>query len=390
MTKEKLTLLDVLRGFIQEEKLNIGSEPDWQELVRLSRINSVSGILGYMAMQSPDGIDANLAAALKRECLQSLAVYARRTKKAEELFSFLGTAGIDHVLIKGYVVRELYPVPELRSYNDIDILIKPEDRKKCHEIMLSQGFSVKEDWEPVYSYYKHGELYEIHTEVLEPGMPNIADLKSFFSNIWQHTEKLGEYTFKLKDELHFIYLLTHIAKHVHGSGAGIRMYLDLAAFVKRLGNAVDWQYVESSLGALGLRKLANMALTVCGKYFGVQSPIELSEIDDEALESFMDYTMDGGTFGHVGRDGGLIALKQAGDKSRTETVLRSIFPSADTIERRYTYLRGRHWLLPAAWVHRVIKNRGLMGRRIDNVKSIIRTDGEEAEKLRKICEDVGL
>lgn len=50
-------------------------------------------------------------------------------------------------------------------------------------------------------------------------------------------------------EFHFLYMLTHIAKHIHGSGAGLRMYLDLAAFIRHHGTGLDWPWIEAQLRA---------------------------------------------------------------------------------------------------------------------------------------------
>ena len=82
--------------------------------------------------------------------------------------------------VKGYYLRKLYPVPELRTFGDIDMLIHREDRQKVHELMLSLGYSVKQNWEPTYSYIKGAEYYEIHTNLMDGNLDNRADLKAYF------------------------------------------------------------------------------------------------------------------------------------------------------------------------------------------------------------------
>ena len=144
------------------------------------------------------------------------------------------------------------------------------------------------------------------------------------------------------------------------------------------------------LDKLGLRDFANAALTVAEKYFAVKSPIELRDIEPTVFEDFMDFTMDGGTFGFVGRDSGLITLKTSKEGSRAATVLRRLFPKAETIESRYTYLQGRHWLLPAAWVHRFFKTSSSWSEHAEEAKSILNTDENEVRKLKKIFEETGL
>lgn len=390
MTKEKLFLLDVLKSFVHEEKLNFDVELDWSELMRLSSIHTVTGILGYMAMQNQCEKTAQMLSPLKKQCFANIAVFTRRTENAKQLVAKLNEAGIDHMLFKGYVVRDYYPVPELRTFGDIDILIEPADREKCHALMLENGFEVKTDWEPVYSYCKGAELYEMHTEVMEVDVSDKADYKGYFRNAWENVRNVGGHSFEPTPEFHFIYLLTHIAKHIRGEGAGIRMYVDLAVFIEHFGDSVDWNYVNHELEALKLSDFANTALSIVEKRLGTKSPIALHPIDADVLESIIDYTLDGGVFGHVGRDSALITLKKSEESSRAATVLRRAFPAAEDIERRYTYLQGNHWLLPVAWIHRFFKTRDTWSKHAEEAKKIMSTDKKEVEKLRRIYKKIGL
>lgn len=390
MTKEKLFLLDALQGFIHGEKLNLDTELDWDLLQALAQSHSVSGILGCMTMQSPEACPEQLRSKLKKLCLETVGVFTRRTEKADAVIEKLSEAGIDHMLFKGYVVRNYYPVPELRTYGDIDILIKPQDRKRCHALMQQLGYAVKNDWEPVYSYYNNFELYEIHTQMLETDVPGKDECSEYFKSAWDNAQCTHGHTYEPKPEFHFIYLLTHIAKHLSGSGAGVRMYMDLAVFIERFKDGTDWEYIDRTLKRLGLREFADAALTVVEKCFKVESPIKLNRLPDETLEQFLDYTMDGGSFGHVGRDSALITLKNSERSGRAATLMRRVFPPAETLERRYTYLQGRKWLLPVAWVDRVFKNRSIWSQRAEEAKRIFQTDDREVEKLKSIYKQIGL
>ena len=389
MTEEKLFLLDVLKAFVHNEKLNFDVELDWAKLMELSAIHSVTGILDYMVVQNPCERTAPMLAALKKQCFANIAVFAQRTDCARQLLAKLSEAGIDHMLMKGYVVRNYYPVPELRTFGDVDILIKPDDRGKCHKLMLEQGFSVKTDWEPVYSYYNNNELYEMHTELMEIDVSDKADYKGYFCKAWEHAVKTDEHEFEPTPEFHFIYLLTHIAKHINGAGAGIRMYLDLALFIKHFGNSIDWDSIKNELETIKLSDFANVAFNVVEKCFGIASPIQLREIKTDTFEDFMNYTMDGGVFGHVGRDNALITLKNSTGTSRTATVVHRLFPKAEDIERRYTYLQGKHWLLPVAWVHRLVKTSASWSAHAEEAKGIMQVDTEEVLKLKKVYKEIG-
>lgn len=347
-----------------------------------------------MLMKYPIESACDVAGYMRHQCLGTINYYVRRAQKMEKLIGQMNEAGIDHLLFKGYVLKDYYPVPELRSYGDIDFLIKEEDREKSNRLMLDEGFKIKTDWEPVYSYYKDEEFYEIHTDVMEVDVSDKADYKGYFKQIWNHAYHVEGHTWELKPEFHFLYLLTHIAKHISGSGAGIRMYMDIAIFIKHFGDSIDWGYIRKELEKLQFVDFENTVLTVVEVYLGVKSPIPLKKIPDQILEDFMDFTMEGGVFGHINRDAGMVALKQAERNeesvSRVSTLVRRMFPSASTLESRYTYLQKKPWLLPVAWMHRFVITRDKLGAHTKEAKSIMSVDEERVLKLKRIYKEIGL
>ena len=393
MNYESAYLVKVLKCFVTGEN----PEPfrgDWSKLFQLANIHSVIGILGYTVMSHPDEFDKQVLALMRSQCLQTIALQTMRAGGMVRLIEKMNEEGIDHLLFKGYVLKDYYAVPELRTYGDIDFLIHPEDREKCDALMLREGFQRKTDWEPVYSYYKQAEFYEIHTDVMEVDVSDKADYKGYFQHIWEHAHLVSEHTYELSPEYHFLYILTHIAKHISGAGAGIRMYMDIAVFIQHFGVQLDWDYVQKELETLGFTDFSNMVLTVVRDYFGVDSPFSLKEIASQVKEDFMGYTMAGGVFGHFGREAGLVSLKQQDrneeEVSRSKTIIRRLFAPASELEKRYTYLQGRHWLYPVAWIHRLIKTRGSLDAHMKEAQSIINTDTEEVLKLKRIYKEIGL
>lgn len=367
---------------------------DWGKLSSLAKIHSVHNILGYMLMTNPSEQSAAVYPSLRKQYLNSLALMIQRVEAMKLLIAKLEEAGIDHLLMKGYVVREYYPVPEMRSFGDIDFLIRLEDREKVHKLMLEEGFTVKDDWEPVYSYVKGMEYYEIHSQLMEVDVSDQADYKNYFKSAWEHAYQVKGHTWELCPEFHLIYLLTHIAKHISGSGAGIRMYMDIAVFFEHFEDKLDWAYVEKELNHLKLDKFANVVFTVVEQYFEVKSPYPLKPVSPEIMEDFMDYTMQGGVYGKVNRDQGAVSLKKENRNeesvSKTGTLLHELFPSASKIESRYTYLQGRNWLLPIAWIHRIVRTKTKWAEHAKRANSILKADKQEVIKLKRIYKEIGL
>ena len=394
MEREGKYLLHLLKAYLHREAPEQLPEVDWERLTGLAYIHNLFGILGYMAMSYPICPDPERKAELRKLCLNTIGACTNRAQQAKELSRELARAGIEHIVMKGYVLREFFPVPELRTFSDIDLVIRPEDRELSHAFLLRRGYQVKNDWEPVYSYSRGSEYYEFHTQIMEVDVSDKADYRGYFREAWSHTVETEPGCCQFTPEFHFLYLLTHIAKHVTGSGAGLRMYLDVAAFVQHYGDSLDWAWVSRELKKLSLDAFANTVLTLVQDCFGVASPIALTPVDPAVQQTFLEMTVNGGVFGRNTMDSGTNSLKNqsrgGGEVSRAGTLAKRLFPSAESIQTRYTYLQEKPWLLPVAWAHRLVKTRESWLSHTREAKNILSADKEEVRQLNRLYRDIGL
>lgn len=390
--------LAALRAFVQGTAPEALSAQQWQQLLELSYINNTQGIVAHVYMSHPELVEPQLRPTLRQLCFSEVNLYAARADQMTALAAKLSESGIDCLLFKGFVVRNYYPVPELRTFGDIDLVIRPEDREKCDRLMKELGYTVKVGWEPVYSYVKDGEYYEIHTQILEVDVSDKADYKAYFSHIWEHARPSSvlklPHIFEFTPEFHFLYLLTHIAKHISGSGAGVRMYLDLAFFLRHFGAALSWDWVAEQLRDLQLIDFANVALTAAQQWFGVPSPLPLQPVKEEIMADFLEFTLLGGVYGYAGRDKSIVFLKKQDRNnekvSKFKTLMFHAFPPVRSLKDRYRYLQKHPWLLPWAWIQRLFDSRKEWGRFADNTKNILTADEEEVVKLKRIYQQIGL
>lgn len=394
MTREYEALLRLAGAFVRREAPGDMSGADWAKLTQLAHIHDLRGLLGYMAMSYPVCPDARLRASLREVCLGTIQVFGARASRAGALQAALARQGIDHVAMKGIVLRELFPVPELRTFGDVDLVIRPEDRATCHRLMLDLGYRTEADWEPVFSYRREGEYYEIHTEIMEVDVSDRADYRAYFHAMWDHAVREADHSFRFRPEFEFIYMLTHIAKHITGSGAGLRMYLDVAVFIEHYRQTLDWDYVKAELEKLALADFAGVVLTFVSRYLGVESPVELPVPEEPVLELFLEFTMAGGVFGKSAEDLDARHLatesRRGEENSRTGTLLRRIFPPATSIQGRYTYLQDKPWLLPAAWVHRLVITRDRWDVHSREARDILSADMDKVKGLNRLLRAIGL
>lgn len=398
MNKIEATYLSALRTFVHNTAPDTVSAEDWDALLHLAEIHSTGGILCYVYTLHPEQVPAELRAGLRRRYLQKFGMYAQKAELLRQLTGAYSENGIDCILLKGAVVRDYYPVPELRTFSDADLVIRAGDREKSDRVMQALGYLPEVTWEPTYTYRRDWEYYEIHANVLEMKLPDEVNYSGCFRRIWDHTVPSQAvplpHILELDPVIHFLYLLTHIAKHVQGSGAGIRMYLDLAFFLRRFGSSLDWSRLLPELEQLSLTKFANTVLTAVEQWFGVESRLPLEPVDHTVMADFLQFTLAGGIYGYIGRDKSLIALKQQdpgrSGVSRWKTLLHRMFPPLGSLENRYPYLLRHPWLLPVAWIHRLITNTAKLGSFANHTKKILTADEEAVLELRRICKDIGL
>lgn len=393
MDREAEYLLLLLRDFVRHEQPPAPVDVNWDKLLELSDIHSVTGIVSYMATAHKLCADPQMKARMRTTCMSTMSRFGHRGYLTDRFCQKLAENGIDHIRMKGIVLRSYYPVPELRSFGDVDLVIRQEDRTKCHELMLSLGFRAETDWEPIYSYRSEQEFYELHTQLLETDISEKKDLRSYFRDLWQNTVCTGAHRFEFTPEYHFLYMLVHIAKHIHGAGAGIRMYVDVAAFIDHFGQSIDWEWIAGELEQLKLMDFASTVMTAVEHWFGSCPPALFRRVSEDILNDFTEYTMEAGLFGQFSREQAVISLKNKEREtkaSRFQLLLRRAFPPARIIARRYVYLQKYPWLLPVAWIHRFIITRGDLTAHAHEAEMIFSAEPEQIRRLRQITSRIGL
>ncbi len=393
MQKVDIDFLYLLKCFIHNEAPFFDHKPAWDQIKKYAVANAVDGIVGYMVIQHRLWNSSEDREFWINKLTNTYGMGYRRFAQAERLFGVLEQNSIPYLTVKGSVVKDYYPVGELRTFSDIDILIKTEDRQRLHELMLTLGYKATVDGEPIYSYRRDTEFYEIHTEMMYENIKDTFDYRDYFSSMWQKAVYTGGVAYELKPEDHLIYLIAHIAKHIGYAGAGIRMYLDLAAFMIHFSNHFDWDYVFSEMNKIKLLKFTDVVFTAVEEQFGIGPNYAFEHADKELVDKLIMTSIRGGTYGFKNQSSGAVTLKKTGsgeNVSKINALRVKLFPSADVLEPRYQYLTDRHWLLPVAWVERWFQTRSQFKKNAAKAKDILLSDKNEIIEMRKFKEDLGL
>ena len=347
---------------------------DLVELYKLSKKQDMAHIIAY-GLKENSLIDLNSDLWKKYYNKQYLMAQFRvmnLDNECKKVCDVLEDAGIDHIPLKGAVIRPLYPEPWMRTSCDIDILVHEEDIRKAEAVLVEKlDCDVKSDG---YLYghddqikTTNGFVIELHfilSESKDAALPCLND-------VWDYTilnnDKSHQY--KMNNEMLYIYHIYHASKHFRYGGCGVKTILDTRIINHKLG------LTTSNCGDLiaesGLLKFAQAMEAISEKWF--------SGVENDDYIELEDYIFSGGVYGGENH----VSAKQtkADSKSFKYTFQRA-FPSYDFMCERYCQLRGKPLLLPYYWFKRIATAFGKKdGKR---TKAEIKTAWLEKEKSKQI------
>lgn len=391
MANEQTQLLSILYGFVQGVAPQLDAPLNAAAVLQSASQQNLLPVLAHENKQWGLFDDPGMSGRLETILYTTVAHNLNRCVSFEALSRVFSENGIAHMPVKGYYLRELYPTPEVRTFSDIDILIRPEDRTRTHELMLSRGFSVEHDWEPTYSYRRGAEHYELHTNLMDGNLDGRTDLQAYFSRAWDYAQPDEELRFRPAAEFHLVYMVCHLAKHLYGGGAGLRMYLDVALFVRQLDQTLDWNSITAEFADLQLSGFFCTVMNACRSWFGIRTSCPLPQADSAALEQLLEYTLDSDLFGHL-RDHSVVRLRNTAKEkpSKLSVLRRMLFPPADVIASRYTFLQRRAWLLPVAWVVRFFSNLSRLPQQLRELRRVKAADPADVSSYDSFMKTLGL
>ena len=349
MKTETAYLLRLLRAFIHGEAApSLPNDVDGDVLSRLAQAGSVSGIVGQMVQPFADRFSDKAITFLNRQFYGTVGMYANKGLACDALFAALRAAEIPFAVVKGAVVRLLYPMPELRTFGDVDIYVPLAFREAVRDIVKDDTLLL-EDAKQI--YVKRPPLHvEFHFDLTSDAVKYLPKLQTYLCEMEQHFAVVKDV--ETVDPLyHFVYLLSHQMRHFEDDSPGIRSFLDLAVFLKS-DIAPSAEVLQPLLKDLGLYAYAQVALTLTALWFGVESPLPLADIPTEDLDFLAEYIVDAGQFARE-QNPRAAAVQQKG--GRIKALFGALFPSPEEMRKNATYaVLARKWL-PLAYAYRLYR-----------------------------------
>ena len=364
-----MTLTTTERQFLHIAKAAVsgGDIPaenvDWSAIFTLANQQKLLPILFEAVRKMPAaGENAVLFAVTKQQVIGQVLNQTVRSAEFSDLYHKLRSAGLHPIVVKGQLCSRLYPLKDHRISADDDLYISDAEFMACHKQLLANGLTTDTPADELatadeVSYTKNGSpLYiELHRHLFDSAEDAHDELNHFFADL--NPVEIDGFLAMPPHE-HLLYLLLHAYKHFVRSGIGLRQFCDIGLWARAYHAEIDWQRLHEQCESVHAATFAAAAFRIAGDYLGIEFDLPAPWSDAVDAEPLLHDSLCGGVYGSndLTRLHSSTVTLNAVKASRTgekSSVLRTVFPKREYLERRYPYLKKRPYLLPVAWVQRL-------------------------------------
>lgn len=369
--------LDILKSAITQtscEEIKGLDTQAWEKIYEISQKQQLSPLI-YQQIFSNESFlqsDKEFQMYWKMDTINQAGNQARKSILFLMLFEKMRQYGLTPLVVKGIVCRNLYPNPDLRISNDEDLFLPRDQFEKMDEFLRNEGF-IREELvegkiyqEVPYQNPSNGLYFEMHMDLFSQESGAYGYLNELFEDAFdtcKEVEIQGSKVLTLNAREHFLYLVCHSLKHFLHSGFGIRQACDMIYFAKYYHDQFDWDELRRVMRQYHMETFAMNVLDIGVCYLGMTwEEMGLSKPSDIEIDCtpLLDDMLDGGIFGQSDMNrmhSANITLNAVEHESNSAAsgITASLFPEKEYIKTNYSYARKYPFLLPAAYIHRILK-----------------------------------
>lgn len=381
MDKFKKSFIEIIKSGLTGQMVKLDSDFDWTRAIEIGKRHNVIPLMYYGVVNSQLSISLQLEKYLESVTIKNVCVSNYQLYEIAGLCNEFNNNRINYMLLKGSVIKKLYPKPEMRPMGDADILVKPRQYRNIKKIMKKKGYNELYENDQIYAWEKKGILHiELHKRLI----PSYTrDFYKYYGDGWNYASLVSGNSFEMSIEDFYVFLFVHFVRHYRLGGIGIRHLTDLYVVAQK-NPLLDMEYIKQEFRKLNLYDFYQNVNDLINTWFcDVQSNDIIDFITNKIFES--------GSYG----------TKHMHDVSRelwisnTSNVkcrfLVRLFPPYSMMCRSYKILKKIPLLLPLFWVVRLIRaslfRKQNMISEYNNIKNISKT---QINKYKKELEFVGL
>jgi hypothetical protein len=205
-------------------------------------------------------------------------VTLRMTAELFRVLDQFASAGIGALVVKGPVLAvRAYGNPAMRSYGDVDLLVRQRDIRRATELMLVAGYHAavslaaidagKIPGQYLFSRADSKLLVELHNDLTLRYFPRRLPLETWFERqVHLRVDSREVPAVSVEDEL--VLICVHGAKHLWER---LMWIADVAALVSRQSN-LDWERAAASARGVGAERMLHVGLGLSATLLKLRPP----------------------------------------------------------------------------------------------------------------------
>jgi len=256
---------------------------DWTRLLVLAEDHGVEGHLAACLGELPvDLVPLQIKQTLVNRQRSRIFLTLRLTAELFCILDRFNLAGIGALVVKGPVLAvQAYGDPAMRSFGDLDLLVRQRDIRRATELMIGAGYvpsvslraidAGKIPGQYLFSKPDSKLLVELHNDCTLRYFPRRLPLEEFFARqILVSLDSRETPALSVEDEL--VLICIHGAKHFWER---LMWIADVAALVTRR-TGIDWARAAHSAKAVGAERMLHTGLRLAVDVLHTELPEAVS------------------------------------------------------------------------------------------------------------------
>lgn len=376
-------LRDLILSQLKNEKINsVYQDVNIEDLCKLASLHQMEYIL--LEPLTHLDIDPRIKDTIKKRLVVDTFIDLGQRQQIANISANLENYGIDYLLMKGSILKQIYPKSVMRQMGDIDLMIYDKTMNRSRELFNFMGYELI-DSVKIHDVYKKEPhwIVEAHWALFDKNVDK--KIYDYYQVKRGHLKENTNSSYELSIEDFYVYMIAHMAKHFYENGCGIRNLVDIYVYLEHYKDKIDYNKLETELEVCGLSTFEYQTRRLAYDWF------EKKELD--SLEKSLFYFMlDCGVYGK-GENGffSQFAKQDNLDKDIDKVVKGNwyFFPPISYMKEFYPKLNKYPVLLPWYWIRRGIKgitHKESRKRRIE----LTRVDTAKAKTIVELYKNMGL
>lgn len=338
-------ILELIKCALKGGEPKLDESFDFEKAYKFAQERQITPILYYGAVNNSQFINTLIGKKFFKSTINMSFFCGEQDEIISNLRRAFKEKEIEHLLVKGTVIRSLYPYPEMRIMSDADILIREEQYEKIKPVMVEMGFSEEYESDHELVWKKNNFTVELHKRLI----PSYnKDYYEYFGDGWKlakiKDEETGSYL--MTDEDSFVYSFVHYAMHYRNGGIGVKHVTDFYVIMKNTPS-LDMEYIEREFEKLQLLEFWKNTKKLLDVWFNGAESTELTDfMTAKIFGSGAFGTKEGKIFSEA------VRTSNTGKGMKLKRIFSLLFPSYTGMRIKYRFLKKVPVLLPVMWVVR--------------------------------------